>query len=308
MDIRFLESLVAVIDGGSISAAARAQGLTATAVSQRIRALEVEFQTELLIRTGHAAMPSRTCIDLLPRARDLIIQSACLKRDFGRNSLSGPFCIGAIETALSEFIPSIVKTVSREAPDCNLSITPGTSRQLFGLLERDQIDLAVLVEPPFVVPKSYFAITLVSQIWLLTQHIDAGTITRRSLLEQPIILYDRQSWGGQLAWKWLIDRINPENILCELDAMRTIIAMVENGLGISLLPASIGLLAHKDDLYFTSPGQSLPERQIVLIGKKTEMHQPLCTLVQKAFRQLDAQNASTCFMKANIKMDNFGQG
>ncbi|MEK6205629.1 MAG: LysR family transcriptional regulator, partial [Amylibacter sp.] len=50
-----MESLVAVVEGGSISAAARGQGLTATAVSQRIRALEVEFVADLLIRSGHAA-------------------------------------------------------------------------------------------------------------------------------------------------------------------------------------------------------------------------------------------------------------
>ena len=36
MDSRFLESLVAVVEEGSIAAAARAQGITPAAISQRI--------------------------------------------------------------------------------------------------------------------------------------------------------------------------------------------------------------------------------------------------------------------------------
>jgi DNA-binding transcriptional LysR family regulator len=44
MDIRFLESLIAVVETGSIAGAARLQYLTAAAVSQRIQALEKEIQ------------------------------------------------------------------------------------------------------------------------------------------------------------------------------------------------------------------------------------------------------------------------
>jgi DNA-binding transcriptional LysR family regulator len=86
LDIRFLESLIAVVEGGSISAAARMQGLTATAISQRIRALEAEFGADLLIRAGHKATPTKACLNLLPRVRDLILEAAMLKRDFGSNA------------------------------------------------------------------------------------------------------------------------------------------------------------------------------------------------------------------------------
>ncbi len=91
MDIRFLESLVAVVEGGSISAAARVQGLTATAISQRIRTLEAEFGADLLIRSGHRASPTKACLNLLPRARNLILETAMLKRDFGSNALQCDF-------------------------------------------------------------------------------------------------------------------------------------------------------------------------------------------------------------------------
>lgn len=73
MDTRFLESLVAVVETGSIASAARLQNLTATAVSQRIPALEVEFDTPLLSRSAHSARPTEACLNLLPRAQTLLI-------------------------------------------------------------------------------------------------------------------------------------------------------------------------------------------------------------------------------------------
>ncbi len=285
MDIRFLESLVAVVEGGSISAAARVQGLTATAISQRIRTLEAEFGADLLIRSGHRASPTKACLNLLPRARNLILETAMLKRDFGSNALSGPFRIGAIETALSDLIPPLVKTIARDAPNCQLSIQPGTSQQLYDMLEDGQIDMAVMVMPPFAIPKGYYLDVLMSQPYVLIQTKDRGPVADNDLQSQPIILYDRKSWGGQGAWKWILEQANPQNILCDLDGLRTIAAMVENGLGIALLPSWSELLANQDRLSFTKPSPALEDRNIILIGRNSERNDPLCSLIRKGFIQ-----------------------
>ena len=282
MDIRFLESLIAVVEGGSISAAARVQGLTATAISQRIRALEAEFGADLLIRSGHRAMPTKACLNLLPRARDLILEAAMLKRDFGSNALSGPFRIGAIETALSDLIPPVVKTIAREAPDCRLSIQPGTSQQLYEMLEHDQIDVAIMVMPPFVVPKAYCLDVLMSQPYVLIQSVDDGPVTEDNLMQKPIILYDRKSWGGQRAWKWISEQANAQNILCDLDGLRTIAAMVENGLGIALLPSWSELRVGTEALSFVTPNPPLADRQIILIGRTAQKHDPLYSLIRQS--------------------------
>jgi len=285
LDIRFLESLVAVVESGSISAAARGQGLTAAAISQRIRALEATFGADLLIRSGHTAQPTKACLNLLPRARDLIFEAAMLKRDFGKNALSGPFRIGAIETALSELIPSVVKTIAQDAPDCQLSIKPGTSMQLYEMLENGQIDLAITVMPPFAIPKAFCLDMLTSQPYVLIQNIADGPVTKDSLMQKPIILYDRKSWGGGPAWKWITEQANPKNIMCDLDGLRTIAAMVENGLGIALLPSWPELLDGKAKLSFTAPTPPLADRNIVLLGKSAEKYDPLYGLVRDCLLQ-----------------------
>ncbi|MFL6719014.1 MAG: LysR family transcriptional regulator, partial [Burkholderiaceae bacterium] len=52
MDTRFLESLVTVVEQGSIAEAARRLNLTPAAITQRIQALERELGTALLMRSG----------------------------------------------------------------------------------------------------------------------------------------------------------------------------------------------------------------------------------------------------------------
>jgi len=280
LDIRFLESLIAVVEGGSISAAARVQGLTATAVSQRIRALEAEFGADLLIRSGHKAAPTKACLNLLPRALALVQETMMLKRDFDSNALSGPFRIGAIETALSDLIPPVVKTIACDAPDCQLSIQPGTSQQLYAMLEKGQIDMAVMVMPPFVLPKAYCLDVLMTQPYVLAQNKADGPVSKDDLMQKPIIIYDRKSWGGQGAWKWISEQGNAQNVLCDLDGLRTIAAMVENGLGIALLPSWSELLADARALSFTKPQPALADRKIVLISNNAQKHDPLCKLIR----------------------------
>ena len=68
MDIRYLESLISIIELGSIARAARAQNLTPAAVGQRIATLEKLFDIALLDRSTHRAVPTEACIRLLPRA------------------------------------------------------------------------------------------------------------------------------------------------------------------------------------------------------------------------------------------------
>ncbi len=72
MDIRYLESLISIAELGSIAGAARAQNLTPAAVGQRIAILEKHFAVALLNRSTHKAIPTQACLNLLPKARQIV--------------------------------------------------------------------------------------------------------------------------------------------------------------------------------------------------------------------------------------------
>ncbi|MCS5514961.1 LysR family transcriptional regulator [Pseudomonas qingdaonensis] len=67
--MRFLKSLVAVVETGSIAAAARRENRTAAAISQRVQALERTLGCTLLLRTAHAIRPRTSACCCCPESR-----------------------------------------------------------------------------------------------------------------------------------------------------------------------------------------------------------------------------------------------
>ena len=266
MDIRFLKSLVAVVETGSIAAAARTQNLTATAVSQRIRTLEKELQVTLLSRNAHSAKPTAACLSILSHAKKLIKQSDSLASKIDITGLSSSISIGAIDTALTDFIPQIVGTLTNNAPKAALNIIPGSSSSLYEQLIEEKLDCAITVSPPFNPIKEIKVAVLEHQkTVLLTQKNDQRPL-RTILNKESLILYDRHSWGGNIIYQWLNTLNITPRILCELDSLETIALLVEKNMGVAIIPRWGGLsLYHKSLSIFALP-KNTPQREIVFLS------------------------------------------
>ena len=115
MDIRYLESLISVADLGSIARAARAQNLTPAAVGQRIAILEKHFNATLLNRSTHKAVPTETCIGLLPKARQIVSQFYQMSAQVEPSGMTGKFHLGAISTALTGILPGTIRQLAEVA-------------------------------------------------------------------------------------------------------------------------------------------------------------------------------------------------
>jgi len=242
MDVRFLRSLVAVIEAGSIAAAARRENRTAAAISQRIKALERTLGCTLLMRTAHGACASDQCLLLLPKIQAVIEQARELQEDLSQDGLSGEIKIGAISTALTGVLPEAIERMALSAPRLKLKITPGDSRSLYERLLSQELDAVLLVRPPFQPPKALAATLLRVEPLILIAPTEWGTRTLEALLrEQPLIRYDARSWGGQIAQRYLEDQSFDPQVLCELDALETIAILVAQGMGVSLVPQWAGM-------------------------------------------------------------------
>ena len=288
MDTRFLESLLAVAETGSIAAAARQQGLTAAAVSQRIRVLEAEFGATLLNRTAHAALPTETCFRLLPAARRLVRAAEQLTNGIDASGLSGPFRLGAVSTALSDTVPAVVQQFREKAPQAVLTVRPGTSADLYEGLRSGGLDAAITVAAPFDLPKDIISRTLEIQkvVHALPPGRDvspAGAETETGGGELPWVVYDRQSWGGRKLWSDFGGLVGEEHILCELDAPETIAQMVSQGAGQAILPVWQGLRMH-------GPAMTLKDleggagREMVFLRKHACAAPVLADLVHEVLR------------------------
>jgi DNA-binding transcriptional LysR family regulator len=265
LDTRFLESLIAVVDTGSIANAARLQGLTAAAVSQRIQAIERELGCELLSRAAHTARPTEACLHLIPRARKLVREAGALKGDVDISGLSGTLRIGAISTALTGLLPSALRRLARIAPQVRPHITPGTSQTLYDALQNEALDAAILVAPPFEIPKTLTVDVLRKEPLLLLSSAGKDRSPHEVLTTQPYICYDARSWGGRIAGRYLADSGLHPATLCELDALEAIHILVAEGMGVSLVPQWAGLQVEPDGLTASRIDDDRYLREIVLI-------------------------------------------
>ncbi len=284
MDTRYLKSLITVVECGSIAHAARAEGLTAAAISQRILALERQLGIELLCRLGHAAKPSEACVALLPRARRIVREVALLAGDADGVGLTGELKVGAISTVLTGLLPAALRNLTEQAPSLKLVIVPGTSRSLYQALLAGELDAALLVAPPFELPKALQSRLLRKEPLVLLSKSTSSSSILSQLHTQPYIRYDPDAWGGRHAQRYLADNGLMPTPLVDLDALETIAVLVSEGLGVSLVPYWSGFEQWGQRCTVSKVKSARYDREITLVNPiQTDrpnmisiLHQALC--------------------------------
>jgi DNA-binding transcriptional LysR family regulator len=282
LDTRYLKSLISVVESGSIAEAARLEGLTAAAISQRIQALERALGVELLSRAGHAAVPTIACRTLLPRARRIVGEMGRLAGDADPAGLTGSFRIGSISTALTGLLTSALRQLTQNAPRLQPVVVPGTARTLYRALQEGELDAAIVVAPPFPVPKSLDALLLRREPLLLISQADPGTDIAAAVRRGPYIRYDPDSWGGQHAERYLSDHGGAPAALYDLDALEAIALLVGDGVGVSLVPDWSGLHRLASHCRITSVSDERYDRRLVLLSQRSSERPQMVELLKTA--------------------------
>lgn len=236
MDIRFLESFVMVIERGSIAEAARRLDLTPAAVAQRIHTLEREIGARLIVRSGRAVMPTQAGTAILRRARDLLVDVRDLKALATNDRPSGELRLGATATSTLGLLPGILALLTERYPQIDVQIQGGVSADLYHKVLDGDLDAALIVEPPFAIPKAYD--------WRLLRKEPLVVLTPRAsrlldpiaiLSSEPLIRQRHSTWIGRLIDGYLRHAGVRPHERFEIDTLEAIAVMVDRGLGVALV-------------------------------------------------------------------------
>lgn len=237
MDVRFLESFVVVVESGSVAAAARRLGLTPAAVAQRLDTLQEDIGQTLVTRVGRTVQPTESGLAILEHARSLVDGTRNLRAIAAGDQPEGQIRLGAIATALTGLLPDIISRLSASYPLIKYFVRPGSSLDLYQSVIDGNLDAAIIVQPPFQPPKSTGwlelredALVMIAPESLPLESIDDA------VKKYPFIRYDRNQWGGQLVDRYLRQHRLKVREWLELDALDAIAALVNRGLGISIVP------------------------------------------------------------------------
>jgi DNA-binding transcriptional LysR family regulator len=237
MNTRFLATFCAVAEAGSLAGAARRLNLANASVSEQIAALERTLNATLLMRRGRSVVLTEAGQAILEAAADIVARVEALRPMAQLGQLSGQLRVGAISTALVSIVPPALRAMAEQHPRIELKVLPGTSAQLYRMLEAGELDCALTVRPHFTLPKSIEWQDIRREpMVLLTPATMPGEDPDALLRAAPLIRIDREAWTGRLVNRYLRDRDFPVRELFELDAQEAIVILVAQGMGVALLP------------------------------------------------------------------------
>lgn len=238
MEIRQLKTLVNILDFGGFAAAGDALGLTQSAVSLQIKALEQEFGEDLFDRSKRPPRPTARAIALARKSREILRMCNDLN-NASDDQVSGSLQLGAVPSVQRMLLPRALKDLRDTHPDLFISVHTGLSGELTRSVYRGILDAAIVSEPTKL-PMGMGWYPFASESLVVIASNRARGETAKEILESnPYIQFKRSSRAGEL-----ID--NELNVLgikvktvVETDNLDSVWQMVSSGLGVSVMPQHI---------------------------------------------------------------------
>lgn len=280
--IRELKTLVAVAREGTFAKAGTKIGLTQAAVSAQIQRLESELGFPLFDRTGRAANLNKRGQLILLQAQELIR----LYNDLGNHTPGATptvlINIGAIASVQRSLLPEALERFHHQHPQCRTRILPGLSLELVNMVDSGEIDMAMIIRPPFSLQSDLRWTTLMSEPYRLIVHEHQTCNDWAELLTtQPFIRYDRSSFGGRQVDRFLRQMHFIPNERCELDELDAIVSLVERGVGVALVPQTVGFSQWPSAVRAIDLGAHTFHRDIGMVHRaRQSLSEPVWTLSQ----------------------------
>ncbi|OBV39885.1 LysR family transcriptional regulator [Janthinobacterium psychrotolerans] len=143
----YYRSLLAVLNHGSLSAAARALGITQPTAGRHIAALEQELGVALFTRSQQGLLPTDTALALRPHAQAMAHTASLMERAAANagEGVAGVVRISASEVVGVEVLPPILARLRERHPALVVELV--LSNQVQDLLRREA-DIAVRMVRP----------------------------------------------------------------------------------------------------------------------------------------------------------------
>jgi len=245
--VRSIRALHEVAEQGSFSAAAGSLGLTQSAVSQHVAALERETGLRLVERgtrpmvltdAGHVLVRHGRAIDARLEAAEQELAEIAGRR-------AGRLRFGSFPTALTTFVPAALGRLRTEHPAIVLTVVDDHMQGLLPRLTDGELDLAVVYAHetlPEATAGRLRLVHLFDDAYRVVLPAGHRLARRRAALTLPDLA--NEAWvGGHTgsAWFRIVRRacraagFDPRTLLSS-DDYRAVQAFVAAGLGVALIP------------------------------------------------------------------------
>lgn len=226
-----IEVFVAAAEEGSISAAARRLGVSPSAVSQQLTALETALGATLLDRSGRPVQVTPAGAMFRRHAQTILNAASEARAELAMADLSGmtTLRLGVIEDFDSDVTPRLLTALAQDLKGCRFLLETGASHRLMDQLEARALDIVIAADADQT-PEDWREVHRV-----MSEPFVAVAPPGARIEDLPLILYTaRHLMGRQIAAHLARHGLKPAHRF-ELDSYAAILAMVAGGEGWTIL-------------------------------------------------------------------------
>lgn len=227
-----IEVFVASAEEGSISAAARRLGVSPSAVSQQLTALETALGATLLDRASRPVQVTPAGAMFRRHAQTILNAASEARAELAMADLSGltTLRLGVIEDFDSDVTPRLLSTLAHDLKGCRFLLETGASHRLMDQLEARALDIVIAADSTDQTPETWREVHPI-----LAEPFVAVAPPGQRIEDLPLILYTaRHLMGRQIAAHLARQGLKPAHRF-ELDSYAAILAMVAGGEGWTIL-------------------------------------------------------------------------
>ncbi len=236
--MRKYQAFLKVVECGSFTGAADELNYTQSAVSQMIISLEKELNTTLFIRSKYGLQLTYEGEQMLPFIVELVdsFKNMNEKAQALNGLQTGIIRIATFGTFACAVLPHVLKKFSSDYPNIILETRQGHYREIEHWVGKDMVDFGITNTndiknfqsmPLFLDP--FFVVTSKNHKYSSVDYLKPEQIK-----EEPFVSLDEDRDMEVLN---VLRSMNVDlNVICRLADYNSVQAMVENGLGISIVP------------------------------------------------------------------------
>jgi LysR family nitrogen assimilation transcriptional regulator len=244
LDLRQLKYFVKIVEQRSMSRASVELHVAQSALSAQIATLETRTRQKLLVRRSTGVFPTEAGLALYKHAVAILRQVERAQHDVERlgDAASGPASLG-LPVVVEELLALDLFVAARaRLPRVTLHLSEGMSYLLKEMVLQGRLDMTVTYqfEPsPGIVEHQLFT----EMIYLVSPATSGvkprkGPLPMAEVVQYPLVLSSPQTAMRRLIQAGLADTNLTVDALAEVDSLKTLVDIVEQGHAHTVLPAS----------------------------------------------------------------------
>ncbi|HAA5000002.1 TPA_asm: LysR family transcriptional regulator [Listeria monocytogenes] len=244
MDIENMKAFNKVAELKSISAAANELHHLQSNMSNKIKNIEKQFQTQLFFRHSNGVEPTKEGEKIYQQFKKMILLWEETIDII--NNEEETISIGITQSSLPMEFNTIIKEFYQQFPNKKLSIVSGSTSELIPKIANRELTIAYVaeLEKENLFQDSQIISQTLSWDKLVFAGNTAGKSVQKILAEERLYVFSKQCYSYR-ALAALINDINIPNVsISEINIPETLVEICNNELGIGIIPESIARNYH----------------------------------------------------------------